>query len=135
MSYRKKIVTLLLVSVGLFIFAFLTDPISGNFCEPINYDCNKLLKSDFGVGLFLFSAVFTSLSLTFLFTKQAVFRTWSKFAIPYLILAIALITISPSSNPGIYGLDSELIAWFTSGLFLIISLLIIAIKSWKLRGK
>lgn len=122
MSYRKKIGVLFVVAI----VAFLIDIFLYNLGSQFDY---------IGEPLGMFSAVLFLLSIILFFTKETVFRTWWKFAIPYIIFSILLIAISPSSNAGIYGLDSELIAWFTSGLFLIISLLIIAIKSWKSKSR
>ena len=69
------------------------------------------------------------LLLLFLFLSVKRVMDLKKFAVIYLPLTIILLAISPSSNAGIYGLDRELIAWFTSGLFLTISLLIIGIAA------
>ncbi len=88
--------------------------------------------------LVVFSAPLILLSLLFFFTKETVFRAWAKFAKIYLSVAAVLIFLSTFSNQGGgwigVGFDTELTTWWLAGLFLIISLFLIAIKSWKLRG-
>ncbi|MBI5817012.1 MAG: hypothetical protein HZB09_01150 [Candidatus Yonathbacteria bacterium] len=44
-----------------------------------------------------------------------------------------LILWAPSSDGSLFPIDKEVMSWFTSVLFLFISLIIIGIKSWKLR--
>jgi len=81
-----------------------------------------------------YSAVFTVIFFVLLFSNSTIFQTWLKFAAVYIPLAAILFFIAPTDNADLYGLDSELIAWFTSGLFFVISLLIIIIKWFRSRG-
>jgi len=138
MRIEKILKIILATSPLLFVLGFV--PISPDlfgFCSSSRFDCFRAFSSYKNIGAFVvFLAIFLFLMSGIIFVRiksKKIFHSWLKFAIPYLVLATILISISPSSNAGIYGLDSELIAWFTSGLFLIISLLIISIKSWKLR--
>ena len=87
--------------------------------------------------LFFFLAALVPVFIILIFTKQQVFTTWKKFAIPYLIIS-AIILLIPSGGMGGFmggGPDNEFFTIMLSGLFLIISILIIAIKSYKLRKK
>ena len=117
MNYKKNIMILLVISfiATLVIFYFFTE-----------MDPNWL--STFSLSLIFF---------ILLFTKEAIFNAWKKFGIWYILLTALLIFLAPSSSGGSFGysmgFDREGITMFLSALFLIISLLIIAIKSWKLR--
>ena len=135
MSYRKKIFLIGAVFVLTGAASVLVTYIDiFNLCPSKDSICLYKL-GEIGQPVTLGSISFIVILFILLFTKQAVFRSWLKFATPYLILSILLLAVAPTSNADIYGLDRELIAWFTSALFLVISLLIIGIKSWKLRGK
>lgn len=135
MEYRVVLKILIVVSIFGFIGGIiLSSPQSFGLCAGDQIYCFDPYDEIIGQPLGFFSVVLFLITLILLFTKQAVFHLWLKFAIPYLILVTLLLAVAPTSNADIYGLDRELIAWFTSALFLIISLLIIGIKSWKLRG-
>jgi len=87
-----------------------------------------------GQPLFLLSISFFITSLFLFFAREEVFKTWGKFALGFLPLTILLIWISPTiSNDLITPFDKKLTATFLSVLFFLISLVIIAVKSWKLR--
>jgi len=130
MNHRKKIGILLLSSLFGVLVGYLTI-----YPEILGH------KYVFSVGdpLFLTSLSLSIIFLILLFTKEAVFNSWKKFGIWYIPLAAVLIFLAPSSSGGSFGysmgFDREAVSMFTSALFLIISLLIIAIKSWRLRGK
>jgi len=94
--------------------------------------------TDTGTAIFYLSLSFVvTLSILF-FLENMVFTTWKKFAIPYIIISVLILIFAGNSGGG-WGVgsiidDREGIAMILSALFLIISLLIIAIKSWRLRG-
>ena len=92
-----------------------------------------------GVGqpLFLGFACIFLISISFFFLRQEVFKTWSRFALLAIPLGAILITLTPTQGNGSFAtptIDREIITWFVSILFLLISLLIIAVKSYKLRN-
>jgi len=81
-----------------------------------------------------------SLSLIFfilLFTKEAIFNAWKKFGVWYIPLAAVLIFLAPSGSGGNFGysmsIDREGATIFLSAIFIIVSLIIIILKSIKLR--
>ncbi len=85
-------------------------------------------------AFFSFSLFVISLILFFL--REEVFHSWKKFAIIYLPIAALILFVTAGESGGGIGLariDSEIISWWLSGLFIFISLIIIAVKSWKLR--
>ena len=83
--------------------------------------------------------ILVPLVILLLFLRQEVFKTWSKFAMVAIPLAVIWIALTPvqSGSSAIAGLgiaeDRESVTWIVSILFLVISLIIIAVKSYKLR--
>lgn len=70
------------------------------------------------------------------FTKEAVYKTWRKFTVVYLPIVIFLIAITkPTGGAAMFAFDREMATITFSVLFLIISFLIIIIKSLKLRKR
>lgn len=93
----------------------------------------------FAQALIVFPFILSLLYLILAFLlREEVFRSWWKFTKFYLPIALILILIAGlTSSDGSWGVsadfDAEITIWLTSGLFLIISLILIAVKSWKLR--
>src|SRR3989338_742972 len=90
--------------------------------------------------LLFFPLLLAFCSLICIFLREEVFRAWFKFARIYISLALIFIFFSAlSPGGGSWGVsnnfDAEAATWFFSGLFLFISLILIARKSWKLKNK
>lgn len=138
MNYRKK----LYIYIGITIVAFVVSVILGLYdlfgvCTPFSsYACLKIARF-WAEALFPSSISLSLIFLILLFTKEAVFNSWKKFGVWYIPLAALLIFITPSSSGGSFGfsmgIDREGVTMFTSAIFLIVSILIIIVKSWKLR--
>ncbi|MEK7555834.1 MAG: hypothetical protein AAB523_00935 [Patescibacteria group bacterium] len=80
------------------------------------------------------------ITLILFFLRREAFIAWAKFAVVAfpLMLGILLFTFNntPVTGSWISGpTDDQLASILLPSLFLIISLLIIGIKSWKLRGE
>ena len=130
MEYKSKVLTTLTLSIlGSVTGYFLSDPSILESCR--NYPgCNSMVVGEYiGVPLLLFSVVFAIISLVLLFARDEIFRSWSKFARIFLPIAAILIILSPS-QPSFLNPDRELTTWWMAGLFLVISILLIA---WKWR--
>ena len=85
-----------------------------------------------------FSLMSIFFSTILLFLHESVFRSWFKFARIYIPLALIFIFLSAlSPGGGSWGVsnnfDGEAATWFFSGLFLLISLILIFYKSRKLK--
>ena len=132
MGYKKVLGVISVASFVVFLSTILTCYSSwGAICRPVTNESIALF-------LILLPSSLLLVSLTLLFTREEVFHSWKKFVIVYLPIATILLFITAGESGGGIGLariDGEIISWFLSGLFLIISLLIIGIKSWRLRGK
>ncbi len=136
MTYKKKIKILLVLAIFSFLSALaMTESVLFGLClEKELFTCQEKLV-EIGQPLGLFSVILIFLLFILHFTNPKVFKTWLKFAIPYLFVFSLPIILAPASNAGIYGVDSEILTWFFSGLFLFVSLIIIWIKSYILKKR
>ena len=104
-------------------------------------DVNQFIGEGIGMPLFMFAFVSFFLFLTLFFLRREVFYTWKKFAIPAVILSAIWVIASPVDCGGGFGgfggclFSKELVSWVTSILFFFISLIIIIVKTIKLRRK
>jgi hypothetical protein len=143
MNYKKQI----LVSICVFLFLlgcfFVLESYTddGGLCDYDTISGLKYLSCVLDpfiqfIGVFLIVFLFFLSPLYFL--KEAVYLAWRKFALWYLpIVAILILSAGGGSNgfnPG-YGMDTESLTFFFSGLFAFISFVLILYKSIKLRGK
>lgn len=88
------------------------------------------------VFVFSFSLAFGVVLVFVSFFRKAVFRSWAIFATWWTFLSVLLMFLAPEYTPDfITPFDKKLTALWTAILFFLISLTIIIIKSWKLRGK
>ncbi|MFC1721152.1 hypothetical protein ACFL0K_02795 [Patescibacteria group bacterium] len=136
MSYKKSTGVLfslsLVIGIAGLIFA---NPVSIGVCDYIDYSCRSaVLGIAFPVWVLSLSLAIISLILIFL--RKEIFHTWGiYFASWFLPLSVLLIYLTPVSCGSSFGcfVDREFTTMFMAGAFLTISILIIAIKSWKLR--
>ena len=140
MNYKKKLYIYTGISaVGVLFGSIFMNTSMLGICPSGTSICPFRYTSVIGQPFVLFFGSLFLIFFTLLFTKEAVWNKWKKFGIWYIPLATFLIFLAPSSSGGSFGysmgFDREGVAMFTSGLFLIISLIIITIKSYKLHQK
>jgi hypothetical protein len=111
-----------------------------------NYDLSAFSQSTLGgvaevfLGALLVFPPMAFILLSILyFLREEIFRSWLKLTKWYLPIATVIITWSAmSGSSGGWGMpnffDSESMSWFTAGLFLLISLILIIKKSIQFRG-
>jgi len=143
MNYKKQIrlvlfcifFLLILLSVHGMQYFFLEGECVSGFGGHVG-EC--LLSAILPGSVSLFSLVTFVLLIPLYFLKETVYLSWRKFALWYLPIAAFLILSagggSNGFNPG-YGMDSESLTFFFSGLFAVISPVLIIYKSIKLRWK
>ena len=107
------------------------------WCGEGNYACWN--KFEFpGHALLIFLPVFL-FSVGTYFLREEVFRAWLRFAYWWIPLSLVMIYLAAGSGGGGWGIpniyDQETFAVIFSGLFALISLILIAIKSLLLRRK
>lgn len=87
-----------------------------------------------GHPLFFLSLSILAISAVLYFVREELFRAWGKFALWFIPLSIVLVYLAPiQSSDWIFPLDKKLTASLLARLFFLVSLLIITIKSWRLR--
>lgn len=155
MNYKRKIFFLIVIAVFFAIIGYgLTSFIkfefntcgsgfndTGNLSGKINLapSCAGYrgyldsLDNNLGVPLALFSVVSVFILFILLFLHEQVFHAWSKFAVIFLPVAIILIAVTPEYRDVFFSFDEEAYTLFFVAVFLVASLIIIAIKSLKLR--
>ncbi len=114
----------------------LYSPVWG-WCEKSTFCDTSFLDEGIGQPLILFSLSISLLSIILYFLREEVFRSWARFAKWYLSASVVLLVLGSNQHGGYIsgGLnDRESMTWFLAGLFFVISLFLIATKSWKLRG-
>ncbi len=135
MNYKKQILLLFSISILWILFGIIV------LCQPTdpNWMCQKD-PPELVQATTLFFFAFFPLCVLLYFLKEAAYLSWRKFALRYLLVVAVILMLSANNgggngfNPG-YGFDTESLTFFFSGLFFLVSLLLIIIKSWKLRGK
>ncbi|OGZ16493.1 MAG: hypothetical protein A3H76_04345 [Candidatus Lloydbacteria bacterium RIFCSPLOWO2_02_FULL_54_12] len=85
----------------------------------------------------IFQVFIPSLFLTLLLYKlrDEIFNAWLMFAKWWIPPTIILVLLAPSTGHSLVPIDKGRVSLFMNALFLLISLLLIAIKSWQLRKK
>jgi len=78
-------------------------------------------------------ALFSSSIFTFLISDN-IFKRWIKFAIAWMIMAVIAIAVSPVYSPYIFGGPTkESVSIWMGTLFVIISLTMFAVMTWRER--
>jgi hypothetical protein len=140
MAYEKKIGIMILFTLSLLLASLgLDNSELFGICRKADLSCRS--KIDFIVEPIIPIALsILPILIILLVTREAVFRTWIKFAIP-AILFISYIAIPRGTdtsggiiNPGSY-IDQEGVVFLLLALFLFISLIIIIVQSIQLSGK
>lgn len=132
----KKRHAIYIIFIGVFLLSIgliLSNPQYFNICD--NYCFNPY---DQGVGEPMGSSgiIFILLGLVFLFTHNKILKSWLRFAVfgvPLGIFLIALAPVQSQAGIGIFDIEREVMTWIVSVAFLIISLTLIIVKSYKLR--
>lgn len=87
-----------------------------------------------GTATILFSFSLVIIFISLVFVKEQVFRIWLKTAIIFVPIAIFIFLISPVTGGDLFfPIDKKVVSLFLASVFLVVSLFIIAIKSFKLR--
>ena len=137
---QKKIVWILFVFailIGL-VGVFSEPGIFGLGCVNKGILCNNPLIFIEGEPFLAFSIPLLFMTPILFFVRREVFITWAKFAGVFFPLMLAAILYTYNNTPVIGGwisgpTDDQLASVFLPPLFVIISIAIIGVKSWKLR--
>jgi hypothetical protein len=137
LSHKKQIAVIIFGAVILLALIGIEGYISvfaSGRCE--NYLGDSVLRC-LNVALFenhqslaLMLSVFLVASSILYFLKETVFAAWKKFAFVYIPLVALAVYMAPeySSDP-FFAVTKEVVSLYSAGLFLLISLLIVFIKT------
>jgi cell division protein FtsL len=136
MKYQKKILIIFSATFITLCISIIISELDFTHCDYRGY-CTDVIGSIFGQGLGFLSLSTLPVLFFLLFTKKAVYETWKKFALIFVPIVALWVLAVPSSCGGFLPmcLTKELVSMFSAILLLIISILIIAIQSWKHRDK
>ena len=87
---------------------------------------------------YLFFLIFIPVLLFSLITyklRDEVFGAWVKFAKWWVLGTILLVLITPAQDQSFIPLDKEMISLFSTGMFTLVSLIVIVATAVSLRGK
>lgn len=123
----------------LYIFIVLAVVIGvGTFSTCYNFESLCLQSTHEILALFflLFSSSIFLISLVLLFLGADVFKSWLIFSAWFLPLSALFITLAREDHNALDIIpDKEITVMLMTGFYFFISLVVIVIKSWKLRGK
>ncbi|NTV21980.1 MAG: hypothetical protein HGB03_00195 [Candidatus Yonathbacteria bacterium] len=138
---QKKQKGIIIIIGSFFLGLFLTSLYNLHICQSRGVFCGDILGEMIGqtLGFFSLAALLPVIILSFM--KEEVYERWWKFAKKYLIISAILIVITPSTSSGMLGglgagggYDREGMIWFLTGLFFVISVILIPVKAWQLRN-
>jgi uncharacterized membrane protein SirB2 len=141
---NKSSITLFITSLLVFIFSLIVaSPYSSGLCNRSDTACYDFFENNFyGVSnvLIFLSPIFFLIGLMSWVKNKSekVFTAWWKIARIYIPTALILILLSPKTGGGLIigmggGFDREGTIWFTSGLFFLITFIMLPLKFWKYR--
>jgi hypothetical protein len=120
--------------LGIVVFTVLISSRQVGICPSYSYsNCASLTESIAEILIPTF--ILFLFSLITYFMREEVYRAWTKFAIPAVLISMFLIFITPDSSGG--GMGPQLsfgkpdMALLTSAIFFIVSLLIIIVRYLK----
>ena len=139
MKYKQKLLLLLILSIliGGVSFVFLV-PVGLGLCTNTDDLCiYKYADYERLTSPILLFSIATIILISILsFFNEAIFKFWSKFAITWVIVSAYFINKASDYSSG-WGIsfpsEKELLIVLTPGLFFLISLILIARQSWKLK--
>lgn len=102
-------------------------------CDPYNGSCVKNFDSASGLLQIFLPVLFFSL-ITYKL-RDEVFESWILFAKWWVLATIFLVLITPTQDQSMIPLDKEMVSFFSTGIFTLVSLALIAYKSFALRKK
>jgi uncharacterized membrane protein len=74
-------------------------------------------------------------SLIAYFQKEEVFTSWRKLTNRWLVVTVILVAVSPAVHADMIGFEKKSTLFILVSIYVTISLVLIAYKSYKLRGK
>ena len=123
---RKILLGISLTGVAIFVVAMFSSELG--ICPSYSYSSCQDMSNQVGEILIPIVALFI-LSFVIYWTREEVYRTWFRFARWWVPVSMVLIFITPEYGGGLFNpIQKGSVAFITSALFVVISLVIIV---WK----
>jgi hypothetical protein len=118
----------------------LVQPEQVGICSPDKtFTCIEPIGNNIGQPLFIESVALALVFLILLFLSPLYFQNWLKYAAWFIPVAILWIISSDVNCSGGLGLglcfDKELATWWSGGIYLVLSLVVIIVTYFKRRGR
>ncbi len=139
MSHKKKTGLLLGFSVvAVILGVLLTNPEQFGICSPDKtFTCIEPIGNNIGQPLFMGSVALFIVFLILYFLPPIYFKAWRKYVAWFIPVAILWITTSDVTCGGYLPVcfDKELAAWWSSGIYLVLSLLVLGATRLRTTGR
>lgn len=137
MINNKLALAVLFIGVLGILSNFLLEPVleSLGVCDELSFPepCFNLFYRGYVESVALFSAALVLVSLLLFFVDWRVNRPWLVFACIYAVVYVILVVATPPTS-GFLQPQRDLVSLWLSVVFVIISLLLIAYKSWRIKA-
>lgn len=124
MAFVGTVISLILTSEQFYDFCF-----SGGHCWHLYNFVDSISN------LFVFFPVILLFSLVTYKMRDEVFIAWVKFTLFWVPLSVFFVAITPDTSAMLQVVDKEFITALFLGLFALISVVIISVRSYQLRRK
>lgn len=133
-TYWWRVLLSFFAAIGITIGEITFYPYKYGLCKDSLDNCAvSVLRKSFSEPLFIFAVALFLISLFLFFVSNNIFIKWLKFAVVWIILSLFFILITPVYPGGFMDPNREQVSIWMSGLFLIISLILIII--WHIKEK
>ncbi|MFZ2154054.1 MAG: hypothetical protein WAV16_02370 [Candidatus Moraniibacteriota bacterium] len=133
-TYWWRVLLSFFAAIGITIGEITFYPYKYGLCKDSLDNCAvSVLRKSFSEPLFIFAVALFFTSLFLFFVSNNIFTKWFKFASIYTVFAWLAILITPVYPGGFMDPNREQVSIWMSGLFLIISLILIII--WHIKER
>jgi len=137
MIYNKLALIVLFIGVLGVLSNFLLEPVLENLgvCDELSFPelCFNLFYRGYVESVALFSAALVLVSLLLFFVDRRVNHLWLVFACIYVVIYVMLVVSTPPTSGFLQPQRDIVSLWLSMG-FVIVSLILIAYKSWRIKS-
>lgn len=136
MSKITKLKPIIFSFLGVVLMFFMESIHSSSKCIVIgDYQYENICRL-FGLLAFISIPILFFATISLFVKNEAVYNMWRKYTLLFLVGYLLLVIITPWYwGDGFMSIQKDVVAFSLSGLYTLISLILIAYKSYKLRGK
>jgi hypothetical protein len=124
--HKKKV--LKIIGLVLLLVASVVFLLEGPFSQRLMYGTADDIVEMFLLPLGMISFVSLPILFALYFLSEPRFNSWLKLTKRYVPISIAVIALFPGIDGSMTGFDRELMTWFSTGLYFLLSVIAIAKK-------